>query len=264
MSAKKTSDRKVLTGRRILVTRAAEQAAELSTALAALGAETVEVPTIAIVPPPSYDELDQALLALDRIDYLLLTSVNAVEALFDRLNAMGRDHRVLAGLQTVAVGPKSAAALAAHGVTADLVPEDYHAEGVVALLRERVHGKRLLYPRAALARDLIPAELTGAGAEVIAPLAYASAPPAEAAEKLRAALAGGLDLLTFTASSTVRNFVDLLDADALALARGIPVASIGPLTSATARNLGFNVAVEPQNATLDEMVAAIRDYFERP
>lgn len=267
MSAKKTSDRGVLAGRRILVTRAAEQAAELSAALAALGAEAVVVPTIAIVAPPSYDELDQALEGLDRIDYLLLTSVNAVEVLFGRLAVLGMTLQPLTGLQTVAVGPKSAAALAAHGVTADLVPDDYRAEGVIALLKDRVRGKRLLYPKAALARDLIPAELAAAGAEVIAPLAYASAPPGDAAGRLQEALAEGLDLLTFTASSTVQNFVALLDADRLALARAIPVASIGPLTSATAQELGFNVVVEPENSTLEELVAAIGAYFdgsERP
>ncbi len=250
-----------LSGRRILVTRAAEQAAVLSEALACLGADPVVIPTIAIVPPPSFQELDQALDGLDRIDYLLLTSVNAVEALFGRLVARNIDLRALAGLQTVAVGPKSAAALAAHGVKADLVPEDYRAEGVVALLKERVRGKRLLYPKAALARDLIPFELAAAGAEVIAPVAYASAAPVDAAVKLRKALVEGLDLLTFTASSTVQNFIDLLDADGLKLARQVPVASIGPLTSETARKLGLKVAIEPGSSTVEELVAAIEKYF---
>lgn len=250
-----------LAGRRVLVTRAAEQASALADALAKSGAVPVVVPTIAIVSPPSFAELDQALAGLDRIDYLLLTSANAVEVVFDRLAAQGGDARTLANVQTVAVGPKSAAALAAHGVAADLVPEDYRAEGVVALLRDRVNGKRVLYPKAALARDLIPAELSAAGADVIAPVAYASAVPGDAAARLQKALAEGLELLTFTASSTVRNFVALLDAKGLALAQKIPVASIGPLTSETARTLGFTVVVEPQHSTLDEMVAAIEDYF---
>ena len=256
-------DNRPLSGRRILVTRAAEQATVLTSALEELGAESIVVPTIEIIPPATFAELDQAITDLDRIDYLVLTSVNAVSAFFDRLMILGYDARALAGLQTVVVGPKSAEALAARGVNADLVPADYRAEGVVALLKDRVSGKRLLYPKAALARDLIPAELTAAGAEVIAPVAYASAPPRSAAEDLRQALADKLDLLTFTASSTVQNFVDLLDAEHLALAQDIPVASIGPLTSKTARELGFNIVIEPVNSTLDSLLEAIKSYFEQ-
>jgi uroporphyrinogen III methyltransferase/synthase len=143
------------------------------------------------------------------------------------------------------------------------MPEDYRAEGIVALLKGQVSGKRLLYPKAALARNLIPAELTAAGAEVIAPVAYASAPPVSAAENLRQALADRLDLLTFTASSTVQNFVDLLDAEQLPLAQRIPVASIGPLTSKTARALGFKVVIEPIDSTLDDLIEAIGNYFKQ-
>ncbi len=250
-----------LFGRRVLVTRTAEQASELTDALTELGAEPVVVPTIEIVPPLSFDELDKAIKQLEQIDYLLLTSVNAVTAFFDRLTAQGHDAHALAGLQTVVVGPKSAEALELHGVRADLMPEDYRAEGVVALLKDRVSGKRLLYPKAALARNLIPTELSAAGGKVIDPVAYASAPPDDAAGKLQQALADGLDLLTFTASSTVQNFADLLDAEHLARAKQVPVASIGPLTSETARKLGFNVVIEPSDSTLGDMVEAIKDYF---
>jgi uroporphyrinogen III methyltransferase/synthase len=262
MLTKRTFELTSLAGQRVLVTRAVEQAPILASALNELGIEPVVVSTIEIVPPPTFDELDQAIAELDQTDYLVLTSVNAVTAFFDRLAARGQTAKALANLQTVAVGPKSAEAITARGVIADLVPEDYRAEGVVALLKERVSGKRLLYPKAALARDLIPAELTAAGAEVIAPVAYASAPPAGAAEKLQQALAEGLDLLIFTASSTVQNFVDLLDAERLVLAKQVPVASIGPLTSATARKLGFNVVVEPESSTLDALVKMVKKYFE--
>jgi uroporphyrinogen III methyltransferase/synthase len=263
MLTKRTSELTSLSGQRVLVTRAVEQAPILTSALSELGIEPVVVSTIAIVPPPTFDELDQAIADLDKTDYLVLTSVNAVSAFFDRLTALGQTAKALANLQTVAVGPKSAEAISARGVIADLVPEDYRAEGVVALLKKRVSGKRLLYPKAALARDLIPAELTAAGAEVIAPVAYASAAPAGAAEKLQKALAEGLDLLTFTASSTVQNFVALLDTESLTLAKQIPVASIGPLTSETARSLGFNVVVEPQSSTLGNLVKAISNYFDQ-
>jgi uroporphyrinogen III methyltransferase/synthase len=256
-------DNRPLSGRRVLVTRAAEQAAALTTALQELGAETVAAPTIEIIPPESYAELDQAINGLGSIDYLVLTSVNAVSTFFDRLTIQGYDARALAGLQTVVVGPKSAEALKVHGINADLMPEDYRAEGIVALLKDQVFGKRLLYPKAALARNLIPAELSAAGAEVLAPVAYASAPPADAAENLRQALTERLDLLTFTASSTVQNFVDLLDAEHLDLARKVPVASIGPLTSETASKLGFDVVIEPTYSTIDDMVEAIENYFKQ-
>jgi uroporphyrinogen III methyltransferase/synthase len=250
-----------LRGRRILVTRAADQAAVLSDALAARGAEPVVIPTIQIVAPASYVELDRAIAGLGETDYLVLTSVNAVEFFFQRLTTLGYDTAVLERIKIVAVGPKSAAALTGHGLRADLVPDDYRAEGVVALLRGRVAGKRVLYPKAALARELIPAELAKAGAEVIAPTAYASRPPEDAQGKLARALVDGLDLLTFTASSTVDNFTALLDTDNLDLARRVPVASIGPLTTATAKKNGFKVVVEPDNATLDGMVEAIARHF---
>ncbi len=245
----------------MLVTRASEQAPALIDALSKLGAKAIVVPTITIIPPPSFAELDQAISELEQIDYLLLTSVNAVTAFFDRLESLGHNSRVLNDLQTVVVGPKSAEALVAHGVRADLMPDNYRAEGVVELLKDRVSGKKLLYPKAALARDLITAELTAAGGMIIDPVAYASAPPDAAAGKLQQALANGLDLLTFTASSTVQNFVDLLDADHLAQAKEVPVASIGPLTSETVRKLGFNVVIEPVDSTLDDMIIAIEKYF---
>jgi len=250
-----------LHGRRILVTRAADQAPVLSNALVLLGAEPVIVPTIQIIAPESYAELDRAIADLGETDYLVLTSVNAVEFFFNRLSTLGHAAASLDGVQIVTVGPKSAEALAAHGFRADLVPDDYRAEGVVALLKERVSGKRVLYPKAALARDLIPAELARAGAQVIAPTAYASAAPQDAQGKLGRALAVGLDLLTFTASSTVENFTALLDTDNLDLARQVPVASIGPLTTATAKKYGFKVVVEPDNSTLDDMVEAIARHF---
>ena len=169
MLTKRTSELTSKSGQRVLVTRAAEQAPALTAALIEVGIEPVVVSTIAIVPPPTFDELDQAIAELDQFDYLILTSVNAVNAFFDRLAARGQTTDALVNLRTVAVGPKSAEAIAARGVIVDLVPEDYRAEGVVALLKEHVSGKRLLYPKAALARDLIPAELTAAGAKVIAP-----------------------------------------------------------------------------------------------
>lgn len=255
-------DNRPLFGRRILVTRAADQAAAMADPLAELGAAPVLCPTITIVPPPSYAELDAELARLAHTDYLVLTSSNAVDTLFARLGAAGLDARALAGITLATVGPKTAEALAGYGVRADRVPAEYQAEGIVAMLRGEVAGKRVLYPRAALARDLIIRELGEAGATVAAPLAYASAVPADAAATARTALNAGLDLLTFTAASTVRNFARLFDAAELTRAQAIPVAVIGQQTAAAARELGFTVAVEPAEATLDAMLAAIVEYFQ--
>jgi len=254
-------DNRPLFGKRILVTRSLDQADEFATRLRELGAEPLLCPTIAIAPPLDTAPLDAAIADLAAVDYLVLTSVNAVESFFTRLIASGRDARALAGITLVTVGPKTGAALTPYGLKPDLVPGDYRAEGVVALLRDRVAGKKILYPKAALARDLIVSQLTAAGAEVVAPVAYGSAPPAGAATTLRELLAQGVDLLTFTASSTVRNFVDLLRADDLSTAVAIPAASIGPLTSATARELGLDVVVEPAEATIEAMVEAIVAFF---
>jgi uroporphyrinogen III methyltransferase/synthase len=259
MSTKRTSSATDIRKQRVLVTRSAEQAPALVAALEKIGLEPVSVPTIEIVPPGSYAPLDQAIAELGNIDFLILTSTNAVDAFFERLEQQGQS--LPAQIKTVAVGPKSAAAMLARGLEADLIPMDYRAEGVVDLLKNKVPGKRVLYPKAGLARDLIPAELGKAGAEVIAPVAYTSASPTEASEKLLDAMREGLDLLTFTASSTVDNFVNLLNEADLVKAKQIPVASIGPLTTDTAEKLGFTVAVEPDNSTLDDMVEAIARYF---
>jgi uroporphyrinogen III methyltransferase / synthase len=260
MSTKRTSEQSPRSRRRVLITRAAGQARALAEPLEELGFEAVVVPTIAIVPPDSLAPLDQAIAALDQVDYLLMTSANAVDAFFDRLAHQGVS-ALPEHLTTVAVGPKSAAAMQARGLPADLVPQDYRAEGIVALLEEKVAGKRVLYPKAGLARDLIPVALAKAGAEVIDPVAYTSAPPADAAAKLKTALTDGLDLLTFTASSTVENFVSLLDTKDRLAAQQVPVASIGPITTATAEKLGFTVVIEPDKSTLDDLLEAIAEYF---
>lgn len=254
--------RQPLTGRKVLVTRAVRQAAALAEPLCKLGAELFVCPTIEIVPARDSSALDQALAELARIDILILSSPNAVEVFFSRLEASGLSYESLRSLTVVAVGPKTASLIRDHDLHVDLVPADYRAEGVVDLLRSKVAGKRVLYPKAELARDLLPRQLTEEGATVIDPVAYTSTVPQGAAEKLASAVRQGLDLLTFTASSTVRHLVELLDEDTLALVRKVPVASIGPLTSQTARDLGFKVVVEPQESTLEDFIAAIRRYYE--
>lgn len=253
---------KPLGGRRILVTRAARQAAALAEPLQTLGAEVFVCPTIEIVPAEDSTDLDEALTALDQVDILIISSPNAVDFFFARLGELDVDPTSLAGKTIVAVGPKTAAAIRRHGLQVDLIPKDYRAEGLVDMLRGQVAGRCILYPKAGLARDLIPSQLAEAGARVLAPVAYTSIVPADSAAKLTAAIRRGLDLLTFTASSTVHHMVELLDDGLLEKARQVPVASIGPLTSQTARRLGFQVVIEPSDSTLDDLIAAIRQYYQ--
>ena len=251
-----------LAGKRILVTRTAAQADALVQPLEDLGAAAVVCPTIEIIPPENPTELDQALQQISQVDILILSSPNAVDIFFSRLAQQGLGPDVLDKITVVAVGPKTAQAIEEQGVTVDRIPADFRAEGLVELLQDDVAGRCVLYPKAGLARDLVPKELTAAGARVLDPIAYTSRTPAGAAEKIAEALAQGIDLLTFTASSTVRNLAELLPEEQAARARTIPVASIGPLTSQTARELGFDVVIEPENSTLEDMINAIKHYFQ--
>ncbi len=258
-------DDRPLFGRNILVTRTAEQAGSFNHLLQQQGARAIGCPVIEIVPPPSLEELDEAILRLGVTDILILTSANAVRVFFERLHLAGRDVRALAGITVAAVGPRTAAAIEAHGLRADLMPADYRAEGVVAvLLAQGVSGRKVLYPRAELARDLIITELTRAGAKVIAPVAYRTVAPAGGTESLRRLLERGeIDAVTFTSSSTVDNFMAMAGPDALRLMEKIAVVSIGPLTTQTARRLGLQVAVEARSSTLDGMVEAMIEHFRQ-
>lgn len=256
-------DNRPLFGKRIMVTRTAEQARPFVDMLSAQGAEALCCPTIAVEPPRDWTELDAAIADLGRTDILVLTSANAVDALFDRLSSLGGDVRALAGVKIVSVGPKTALALRRRGISPDLVPENYRAEGIVDLLVDHnVEGKRILYPKANLARDLIPKALTAAGALVVDPVAYRTVPPADGEKRVRELLeAGEVDAVTFTSSSTVENFVAMAGNNLQKLLEGVAVVSIGPLTSATAEKFGLPVAVQPQKYTLEAMLEAMLEYF---
>lgn len=255
-------DNRPLFGKRILVTRAAAQAFEFGQQLQAAGAEPIYCPMIEIVPPESFAALDRSIDRLDETDFLILTSANAVEAFFGRLDDLDLDARALANVSLVAVGPKTAEALTNFGLKPDMIPADYRAEGVIEMLRASVAGKRVLYPRAELAREVIPQQLADAGATVDDPVAYRSIIPETSGEALRGAFEAGVDLITFSASSMVNNLVALLDTEDLKMDRQVPVASIGPLTSETARAAGLNVVIEPKESTLDAMLTAMINYYK--
>ncbi|MBK5273785.1 MAG: uroporphyrinogen-III C-methyltransferase [Desulfuromonadales bacterium] len=260
-------DSRPLSGRRIVVTRAADQAGEFSSMLTSSGATIFECATIKLVEPESWDELDAAIGTLAGFDWLVLTSGNAVRFFFQRLNALGFDARALGRCKVCAVGPKTAEAIREHGIRPDLVPADYKAEGVVSeFARLDMIGKKVLFPRADRAREVIPSNLEQMGAQVTAPVAYRNILPDRLCpEALLALEKRCIDCITFTSSSTVLNLAELLGADLLAdMLKGVAVASIGPITSRTCRDLGLKVDIEPQEYTLSSLNAAIQQYFSLP
>jgi uroporphyrinogen III methyltransferase/synthase len=252
-----------LAGRRVVVTRPRAQADELAARLEDLGADVVLFPTIEIAPPRDLAALDRAVATAGTYDWILFTSANGVRMFFERLVALRRDVRDLAGVRIAAIGPETAAELERRLVRPALVPAEYRAEGLLASLAAGdVRGRRFLLPRAAGARAILPDELRASGATVDEVIAYEAVAPADAdVDGLRAALAdGGIDVLTFTSSSTVRNFAALVGSDPVAaIARaGRPlVACIGPVTAETAREIGLRVDVVPDAYTAEALAGAL-------
>ena len=268
----------MLSGVRVLVGRAQHQAGALSAELRALGATVLEIPFIAIRKPRSYKPLDSALKNLAGYDWLILTSANGVEAMWKRLLRLRVSNKNLKHLHIAAIGPATKRAIEKHGVRVDVVPKEYVAESVVRSLQKRVEGKRVLLVRAKVARDVIPRELRKAGAQVDVVEAYETIVPQTSRKRLLKVFGNSRRLphvVTFTSSSTVRNFVELLggarsakrEVEALpgrgvrgvAIQRGftIQLASIGPVTSATLRELGLSADINAKEFTIPGLVKAI-------
>jgi uroporphyrinogen III methyltransferase/synthase len=242
-------ERLPLFGQRIVVTRARGQAESLSAKLRALGAEAIELPTIEILPALDSEPLDRAIANLGSYDWLIFTSANGVRFFLERLDQSSTDLRALRA-RICAIGPATRAALEALHLKVDLIGDDYVAEGLLkALEAHDLAGKRILLPRAAVARDLLPIELKRRGALVEVVEAYRTAAPERGFDQIDKP-----DWITFTSSSTVQNFVAMAGATALS---AIKVASIGPVTSATARKLEIEVTVEAKVYTTDGLVEAI-------
>ncbi len=253
-----------LFGRRIVVTRPREQAGELASALEDAGAEVVLFPTIALAPPDDPAALDRAVAAAAAYDWIVFTSSNGVRAFFARVAAQERDVRELAAVRLAAIGPETAAELRRRLLRPAVVPREYRAEGLLdALAGEDLRGRRVLLPRAAGARAVLPETLAARGATVDEVIAYRAVPPPDAdVPALRAALAAGaIDALTFTSSSTVRHFVDLVGRDAAARLGAAVVACIGPVTAETAREAGLPVHVCPLDYTAAALAAALVEHF---
>jgi len=241
-----------LRGQRIVVTRARGQADALAERLRVLGAEAIELPSIEIGPASDYGPLDRAIAALDSYDWLIFTSANGVRAFVERLDRSLADWRNLRA-RICAIGPATRTAVEALHLKVDLMGKEYVAEGLLAAFAEyELRGCRILLPRAAVARDLVPVELTRRGAQVDVVEAYRTVIPEDAAERI--AELGAVDWITFTSSSTVQNFVT---AGGSRLLDGAKVATIGPVTSETARALGIEVAVQASTYTIGGLVKAI-------
>lgn len=245
----------------MLVSRARKQAGALSSLLRELGCQVIEIPFIEIRKPTSYQPLDAALNNIADYDWLILTSVNGVEAVAERMVKKKVAPSSLAHLKIAAIGPATKSAIEKHGLRVTVTPKEYIAESVVASLQKKVKGKRVLLVRAKIARDVIPRELRDAGAQVDVIEAYETIAPEASARRLRAVFAGSRKphAITFTSSSTVKNFVDLLGLRGVraTVKAGVQTASIGPVTSATLRECGLPVNIEAKEYTMQGLVNAI-------
>lgn len=248
-----------LVGKRILVTRPRVQADDLMDRLASLGAQPVVFPTVEIVPLADPSRLDRAVAELASYDWLIFTSVNGVSAFWERLASSGQDANALQAAQVAAIGPATARALQARGVTPDFVPQEYVAERIPDGLGE-VDGRRILLPRADLAREALADVLRQRGAHVDEIVAYHTRPATPSSEEW-AELRRGVDAATFTSASTVRNFVRLLGDETAAVLNGAHVVCIGPITAEAAREAGLRVEAVAEAYTTEGLVEALDRLF---
>lgn len=249
-------DTRPLFGKKILVTRARTQASKLSSALKNLGAAVVECPTIKIsAPSDNFRQLDAAIKILRDFDWLVFTSANGVEKFFARLKFHGLDTRALGSIKIAAIGSATAEKLSTVGILADVVPKNFVAEDLVDALKNFVGGKKILLARAEDARDVLPAALKNFGATVTVAPAYQTLAEVPAQIDF-----GAIDLVTFTSSSTVKNFVA---AYGVAPLKKIPSAAIGTITAKTLATFGVAAAVTAEKFTIDGLVEAVEKFYGR-
>lgn len=257
--------RKPLYGKRILITRAQKQSSEFSSLLKKNGADVIECPMIEIVPPRSWRGVDQAIEEIDKYDWLIFTSANGVDFFFDRLKKKRKTLRSLSSLKVCAIGPATSSRLSQRKIPVHLMPKEFVAESVIeAFKRESIKGRRILLARAQKARDLLPKGLEEMGAKVDVVEVYRTIKPRRGPGRLRRILKEGkVDLITFTSSSTVNHFVELLKGeDIKSLLKGVLIACIGPVTSKTAMRWGMRVQIQPRDYTIQGLTRAIVGYFK--
>lgn len=260
-------EKKPLFGLNIVVTRPARQAGVLSDLLEKNGAQAIEFPTIEIAEPDSWGETDAFIRELPHYDWIVFTSTNGVERFVARLLMKGLDIRAMWRARICAIGPATASALERSGIRADLIPPRYRSEEAAeALCKKEISGKRILIPRAQKARDILPEILRKAGARVdLAPVYKTILPQNGKTREIRSLLEKReVDIVTFTSSSTVENFVKLMpDATSTDLLSGVLVACIGPVTAETARSLGIETDIMPERYTIPDLALAMIDHIRK-
>ncbi len=259
-------EKRPLLGKKIVVTRAREQASDFLAGLSELGAECIEFPTIQIIPPSTWKDMDQGIQSLEKYQWVLFTSVNGVKFFFERLETLGKDVRDLKGIELGAIGPKTAQAIRDKGIRPDLVPDEYRAEAVVEAFKKReFKGIKVLMPRAAEAREVLPRELGKMGAVVDVVEAYRTVMPNGEKDRLVEMFEKGeIHMVTFTSSSTVSNFMEMFDEHGGPLQRWmgeVAIACIGPITAKTAEEKGLSVSLVPSEYTIEALTGEIVKYF---
>lgn len=257
-------ENKPLFGKRIIITRARKQASDLVKMLSDLGADCIESPSIKVIEPTDYTPMDTAIENISKYDWIVFTSVNGVEYFFDRLFSKGYDVRKLHTMKTACIGPATAEKLRGFGLKSDIIPKNYRAESVVdAFQNEGVKDKNILIPRAEQARPVLPVELKKMGAIVDEVVAYRTIEVAENAEVLIDQLRSGtVDAVTFTSSSTVKNFAAVLpEAEIADIMKNVKVACIGPITADTAKELGFKTDICADSYTIPGLTEAILNFY---
>lgn len=259
-------DKTPLLGKKILITRARDQSAEFAARLKRLGAKVIEFPTIEILPPTSWKEVDRAIDQLKSYDWAIFTSANGVLFFWQRLIDKGKNHPLLSSLKICAIGPATAKQLEEKGMRIEYIPKEFVAESVLKGFEKiDLKGKRILLARAKVARDILPKGLRKMGAEVDVVEAYRTVNPRGGTKRLnQLLLERGIDAITFTSSSTVNHFAELLKKEDLKiLLKDIAIACIGPITAKTARRWGMRVQIQPKQYTILGLAQAIVEYFNK-
>lgn len=265
-------DGKPLFGKKIVVTRAREQASDFSDLLKEYGADVIEFPTIEIVPPKKWDGIDMAIKRLSKpvhagskqgYDWAIFTSINGVKYFVQRLKKHGKDIRELKGIKICAIGPKTKEGIEGLGIRVDFMPKEYRAEGIIKGLG-KVKGKNILLPRAEVAREILPEELIKRGAKVDVVSAYRTVKPKVKTDEIRGLFKKGkIALVTFTSSSTVANFLDMFKkGEGIEFLKNVKVASIGPITKNTANGYGIETTIMPNQYTVPALADVIVKHFK--
>ena len=257
-------DSKPLFGKGVVITRPQRQADDLARLLTDQGASSLAFPTISIKPPSDWSELDRAIGQLESYQWLIFTSANGVHFFFERLREKGRDIRDLKGIKICCIGPATARQIEARGIRVDLVPDKFIAEGILkSFASMNLSGQRILIPRACRARDILPENLKKQGAIVDVATTYQTINSGRKKEELVEWInAGEVDVVTFTSSSTVTNFVEIMGAD-YALPPHIKIACIGPVTAATAKKAGFQINISQEEYTMEGLVQSLINHFDK-